>query len=34
MEAIITIGLGIWVILSGVICLTYMSNDENREKEQ
>lgn len=32
MEAIIAIVLGIWVIMSGMICYFYMIHDADREK--
>lgn len=33
MEAVISVCLGVWVMLSGVICFIYMKNDDRREKQ-
>lgn len=30
MECIISIMLGLWIILSGVVCYVYMKNDNKR----
>lgn len=32
MEAVLAVGLGIWVMVSGIICYVYMGRDEDREK--
>jgi len=34
MEAVISVCLGIWIMLSGVICFVYMKNDEKREEKK
>lgn len=31
MEIIISIGLGVWVSISGVLCYIHYSNDDKRE---
>lgn len=34
MEAVIAICLGVWIMLSGIICLLYMKNDKKREENE
>ena len=33
MEVVISICLGLWVVLAGIICSWYISKDEKREQE-
>lgn len=34
MELVISIALGLWISLSGVVCYLYFLNDKNREKRK
>jgi len=33
MEIVISICLGVWIMISGVVCYIYMKNDKKREEE-
>ena len=34
MEILISICLGVWIMISGIVCYMYMKNDKKREEKQ
>lgn len=33
MEIVISICLGVWIMISGIVCYVYVRNDKKREEE-